>query len=158
MRLRTYAKMAYDRSTLNKNGTRNIFKKDNWAQKKWTCFYWPFQRSASVLFVSCLPLLYCLYVPYSLVVAGRVRVDLSALLWVMFPCVFVSLSYIVSLVRSKTLNCIDSWSLLSAVESLIMSADKKLLLILHVITKEIEYNILHFIYMLLWNSLSLEFS
>ena len=39
------------------------------------------------------------------------------------------------------LNCIDSRSLLSAVQSLIMSLDKKLLLILHVITKVIEYNI-----------------
>ena len=34
--------------------------------------------------------------------------------------------------------------MLSAVQSLIISLDKKLLLILHVITKEIEYNIKHF--------------
>ena len=34
--------------------------------------------------------------------------------------------------------------MLSAVQSLIMSSDKKLLLIIHVITKEIEYNIEHF--------------
>ena len=40
----------------------------------------PFQGSASELFVSCLLLLYCLDVPYSLVVTSRVRVDLSALL------------------------------------------------------------------------------
>ena len=38
------------------------------------------EGSASELFVSCLLLLYCLDVPYSLVVTSRVRVDLSALL------------------------------------------------------------------------------
>ena len=62
--------------------TRNIFKKHNRAQIKWKWFYWPFQGSVSVLFASLLPLLYCLDVPYSLVVTGRVRVDLFALLWV----------------------------------------------------------------------------
>ena len=47
--------------------------------------YW--QGSVSVLFVSRLPFLYCLDVPYSFVVAGRVRVDLSAHFSVLFPCV-----------------------------------------------------------------------
>ena len=50
--------------------------------------YWPFQGSVSVLLVSRLPYLYCHDVPYSFVVAGRVKVDLSALLWVLFPCVY----------------------------------------------------------------------
>ena len=110
--------------------TRNIFKKDNRAQIKWKWFYWPFQGSASVLFASRLPLLYCLDVPYSLVVTGRVRVDLSALLRVMFPCVFCNFPIWCPL-SEVILNCIDSWSLLSAVQTLIMSLDKKLWLILH---------------------------
>ena len=60
------------------------------------------------------------------------------------------------------LNCIDSLSLLSAVQALIMSLDKTLLLNLHVITKEIEYNIYHFhIYVVvkmvcLWKSHNLD--
>ena len=40
-----------------------------------------------MLFVSRLPLLYCLDVPYSLLATGEVRVDLSDLLRVMIPCV-----------------------------------------------------------------------
>ena len=115
-------------------------KKDHRAQIKWNWFYWPFRSSASVLFASRLPLLYCLDVPYSLVVAARVRVDLSALLWVMFPCVFCHFP-IWCPVSEAILDCIDSWSLLSAVQPLITSLDKKLLLILHVLTKEIEYYI-----------------
>ena len=98
------------------NRTRNIFKKDNRPQIKWKWFYWPFQGSASVLFVSRLLLLYCLDVPYSLVVTGQVRVDLSALLWVMFPCVFCHSQWCP--LSEIILNCVDFWSLLPAVQSL----------------------------------------
>ena len=84
--------------------------------------YSPFQSSAPVLFVSRLSLLYCLDVPYSLVVTGRVRVEHSAMLCVSLPCVFCPLSHMVVIVRSNTY----------ALQSLIMSLDKKLLLILHV--------------------------
>ena len=45
------------------------------------------------------------------------------------------------------LECINSWSLLFALQLLIMPLGKKLLLNLHVITEETEFNI--FIYMLL---------
>ena len=74
--------------------TRNIFIK---IKKK------TFQGSASVSFVSRVPLLYCLDVPYILVVAHRVKVDLSALKNVsdVSLCV-LSLSHIVFLVRSNT--------------------------------------------------------
>ena len=132
------------------------FIKDNRAQIKWKWF-----TGRSRVFVSRLSLLYCLHVPYSLVVTGQVRVDLSALLWVLFPCVFWHFP-IWCHSWEVILNCIDSWSLLSAVQTLIISMYKKLLLILHVITKEIEYNIYHFhIYVVvkklcLWKSHNLD--
>ena len=63
--------------------------------------------SASVIFVSNLPLLYYLDVSYSLVATRRVRVDLSALLRVMFPCMFCHFPIWCPL-SEVILNCIDS--------------------------------------------------
>ena len=66
-----------------------------------------FQGSASVLFVSRLPLLYCLDVPYSFVVTDRVRVDHFALLFVVFSCVFSHFPIWCPLAEI-ILNCMDS--------------------------------------------------
>ena len=58
----------------------------------------------------------------------------------LFLCVFCHFPILCTL-SEVILKCIDSRSLLSDVHLLIMSLDKKVLLILHVLTKEIEYNI-----------------